>query len=236
MIFGDDHFTERVQTLKGSDDKVWSWDKRDMHAWRICVQEWNESHYDCYMRHVPLGGVVLSAGGNMGLYVRPFTKMFRHVYVFEPDWINFHALVRNNFAENVHFFQAALGSSTSWGRVKESADPANKGEHRVENLGMGTLPIMTIDSLNLNQCNLIQLDVEDAEADALMGAYGTIKLFRPCVIIEGHLPDPIRILSELGYGEVCQSRNDHIFKHVDDPTFQGIENQDKGANYGNLYG
>jgi hypothetical protein len=48
----------------------------------------------------------------------------------------------------------------------------------------GFIPTFTIDSLNLNSCDAIQLDIENAEYDALIGAEQTINKFRPIIILE----------------------------------------------------
>ena len=45
------------------------------------------------------------------------------------------------------------------------------------------IPMVTIDSLNVN-CDLIQLDVEGFEENALKGAYLTIERCKPVIIIE----------------------------------------------------
>ena len=66
--------------------------------------------------------VVVTAGGNMGLHTRAYSEMFERVFVFEPDTINFHALVRNNHADNVFFFKAALGSKALIAEIVASAN------------------------------------------------------------------------------------------------------------------
>ena len=46
------------------------------------------------------------------------------------------------------------------------------------------MAVMTIDDLKLNCCDLIVLDVEGSELDALKGAKSTIERFHPVVMLE----------------------------------------------------
>ena len=47
--------------------------------------------------------------------------------------------------------------------------------------GTGAIPVLSIDQLGLNNCDLIHLDIEGGEYDALMGAEHTIKRFGPLI-------------------------------------------------------
>ena len=44
--------------------------------------------------------------------------------------------------------------------------------------------MLSIDQLGLNNCDLIHLDIEGGEYDALMGAEQTIKRFSPLICLE----------------------------------------------------
>ena len=69
---------------------------------------------------------------------------------------------------------------------------APPGGHNI-NVGMNKIappsekfqiPMLTIDSLKLNACDMIQLDVEGFEQFAISGAIETIKKFKPVIIAE----------------------------------------------------
>ena len=62
------------------------------------------------------------------------------------------------------------------------ADPTNTGGVFVH--GAGDVPIRKLDGLGLEECDLIWLDVEGSELDALKGAEDTITRCRPAVIVE----------------------------------------------------
>jgi len=209
MFKGDELYEVRTQPLEGSSNSLWSWAKKDTGAWQGPVNDWNTSHFAKYVEPIETKGVVVTAGGNMGLHTRVYSELFERVYVFEPDYINFHALVRNNFAKNVYFFKAAVGKESGFG-VLQSAGTDNMGMHTVGVELNGHLPIMTIDQLNLQRCDLIQLDIEGGESAALLGAEETIKRHGPVVVTEGN--SARKILNDFGYQPEGNSVADYIWR------------------------
>ncbi len=130
--------------------------------------------------HTPKRGVVVQAGGNVGVLAMALSKHFGKVYTFEPDDDNFRCLVHNVTAPNVVKTQVALGETA--GRVGMNVFPANCGSHAIE--GTGDTLVETVDSLHLDACDLIVLDVEGYELFALKGAAQTIERCRPTIALE----------------------------------------------------
>ena len=85
----------------------------------------------------------------------------------------------------------------------------------------GALRAVTIDSLNLQSCGLIKLDLEGADGLALRGARKTIKRHGPLIVVElgkqtrkrpGISSSDTRwMLHRLGYGLVKRVQSDFIF-------------------------
>lgn len=86
----------------------------------------------------------------------------------------------------------------------------NVGTARV-NLDGGNIPILTIDCLGLNACDLIQLDVENFEEKVINGAKKTIEKFSPVVIMESVYEDTRQFLASLGYVEGIKTGVDLVF-------------------------
>ena len=88
----------------------------------------------------------------------------------------------------------------------------------------GYRAVIPIDSLPLSSCDLIQLDIEGYELEALKGAKETIEKFNPVIVVElkelPHAPRKhkqcARYLNSLGYKEVGKVHRDVIFKRVRD--------------------
>lgn len=210
---GDDLYEERTEPLKGTDNPTWWWLKRDTGAWDGPIKDWNDSHFDAFVNGISPKRIVVTAGGNMGLYTRAYSEMFNRVYVFEPDHFNFSALVRNNLADNVFFFRAALGERPGWCSLDPSNQETNVGMHKVRTDNGGTIPVMTIDQLNLPECNLIQLDVEGFEPSVIAGALETIKRHSPVVVTEGNHGKVRTLLASIGYeSHNDASRADFIYR------------------------
>jgi len=214
MINEENMYEERIAELKGSNGDKWCWLRQDTGAWEGPLKDWNTSHYEKYVEPIEQKNVVVTAGGNMGLYTRAYSTLFKRVYVFEPDHINFHALVRNNLAHNVFFFRAALGATSGWCTIDPSNDIENAGMHKVTERHGGIIPVMTIDSLNLPECNLIQLDTEGYEPQIISGALNTIEEHSPVVVTEGNNADITKMLGSMGYQMTGASKADFIYRRV----------------------
>lgn len=125
--------------------------------------------------------VVVQAGGNWGYWPLSLSYLFDAVYTFEPDAKCFACLAYNTRERgNVVRLQAALGNARALVDLRRDNDTT--GNQSVS--GRGIYPTLRIDDLGLDVCDLIYLDIEGCEADALLGAEETIVRCRPVVIFE----------------------------------------------------
>jgi hypothetical protein len=89
--------------------------------------------------------------------------------------------------------------------------------------GEGYTPTILIDNLNLNGCDLIQLDIEGYEYKALLGAINTIKEYKPVLCIEfcekwlnrynNNSNEILSLLQDLKYIQVEEYGVDKIFTY-----------------------
>ncbi len=124
--------------------------------------------------------VAIQAGGNCGIWPKAMGEKFRVVYTFEPDPINFRCLCANAPGENIFKYNASLGDKHVTTSLK--LRPDNVGAHQVD--GAGDIPMLRIDDFALSACDLIYLDIEGFEFEALLGADETIKRFKPVIVVE----------------------------------------------------
>lgn len=196
-------------------DGVWR-PNEDLHGVNAAleqVRDLDEAIRCCRKRNV-----VVQAGGNCGIFPRYLSEKFKFVYTFEPESENFFCLVNNAKDDpNIIKFQAALGDKNTnpMGLMYMNK---NCGGYHLQ--GSGAMPIITIDSLLLPSCDLIQLDIEGFELFALKGAQETIKKYSPVIMIEhkkhatryGAQPDDVlNFLKTNGYEEKQRVRRDIIF-------------------------
>ena len=128
---------------------------------------------------------VVQAGGNIGAWPVWLAANFAEVLTFEPEKTNYECLVRNVEPHyNITPYHAALFDTLGTGNLKVCE---GIGSHYLIP-GDGEIPLITIDSLNLDTLDFVMLDVEGAEFRALKGGIETIKRCRPVIQIEdkGH--------------------------------------------------
>ena len=160
---------------------------------------------------------VVQAGGNVGIFPRKLAGKFKTVYTFEPNHDNFECLVKNVTNRNVIKFQAVLGNTRELVNV-EVPDSANMGKNFVK--GSGFVPTVRIDDLALNECDLLYLDIEGFELEALKGAIETLVKFHPAIAIEENVccqrygvaeGETGKWLQQFGYKEVKKYYSDILY-------------------------
>ena len=203
-----DEFFERDDDIDGV--KKWLWIKGDTGLWDGPAQNWKDHHKANIKKYVKGRSVVVQAGGGAGMYPRLLSNMFSVVYTFEPDDSNFHCLAHNCYGKKVVMFNTAVGDFNSLVSVKRGNE-SNRGTHKVEEQDDSYIPQLTIDTIKYRYCDLIWLDTEGYEGQALKGAMETIHKFKPVIMAErGNKVE--EWLDGLGYEKVDQSSADTIFK------------------------
>lgn len=155
--------------------------------------EFSEGEVDFFRQTLRPGDVVVEAGANIGTHTVVIAKIVGNsgkVYAFEPQRMVFQNLCANialNSLENVMAYQAGLGPQPG-NIIVPILDPHasnNFGGLSMEGHVVGeSVPLMTLDSLNLKRCRLIKADVEGMEYEVLSGARDTIQRLRPVLYVE----------------------------------------------------
>lgn len=207
----------RRESVDGEAD--WVWVKGDTGSFNGPRDDW-ASHKTKFFEHVKGYDTIVTAGANCGMYARLYSKMFKHVYAFEPDPLAFHCMVNNCQADNVVKLNAALGHGHGMvgiQRAKPGGPDMNVGMNVITNATENyQIPMMTIDSLGLAACDVIQLDVEGFEQYALQGANQTIKKFNPVIIAERFgTPEHQKAMETIGYQLANISCMDAIYIPAD---------------------
>ena len=91
------------------------------------------------------------------------------VIAFEPDSLHYECLVKNE-REDIETHQLAIGAEEKM--ISLSQDDFTQSK-RV--LGEGTIAMVTIDSLQLDDVDMIKIDVEGYEMEVLKGATNTLE-------------------------------------------------------------
>lgn len=206
------------------DEGGWWWPAYDVDARPVILRDCAPA-IEALLPHVERRDLIVQAGANVGVYPVALTDRFNRVVTCEPDPSNFSCLEKNLAArdslQRVWAQNAALGAEAGVCAPLE-VHPRNCGAHRV-NFGKGGVPVVTIDSLGLDRCDCIWLDVEGAELPALQGAVATIARHSPTIavedkglhrsfdILDGALQE---FLAAQGYEEVARIGRDKVFRRA----------------------
>lgn len=192
------------------------WPKGDDGAFLAPLKDWQET-IEVIMESVEKNNVVVQAGGCCGMYPVFFSSLFTKVYTFEPDDLNYFCLEKNiSSYKNVFAQKKALhDDETSCTMLKASpgGDEMNVGMHRIGKIGEGETETTTIDSLQLDDCDLIHLDAEGHEVPILYGAADTISKFKPVVVLEDNPGIAEVVMNMFGYVKVQDFRMDKLYIH-----------------------
>ena len=128
----------------------------------------------------------VQAGGNIGLWPLRLGRDFARVFTFEPEPISRECLEANVRAQwpdpeacPVVVSAAALGDTMGTVGINRKS----LGSHKIDPAGAGVQQI-TIDSLKIEDLDLLQLDCEGYEWHALVGGADTIARCHPIVQVE----------------------------------------------------
>lgn len=190
------------------------WVKGDSGSWDGPSSDW-KTHRENILSKVKNFNVCVQAGGNLGLYPLLLSQRFKTVYTFEPDILNFICLTMNVQRDNVFKINSALGSINELVSVHVDT-PVNLGMNRVvknEDNTFNIIPTFMIDQLALKECDLIWLDIEGYEKNAILGALITIENFKPIIVLETVEQYTENVLGSLGYTQVASSIADKVFEY-----------------------
>ena len=162
----------------------------------------------------------IQAGGNIGIYPAALAQRFARVYTVEPDAANFAALqINTSNQQKIIARRAAFGKERGRAAI-DQIQPDNIGAHQIQQ--GDEFEVITIDSLGVTDCDLLQLDVEGSEHEALLGAIATIEASWPVITLElktlgeryGYTDaDTINLLAGRGYEIADRVNRDVIFTH-----------------------
>tara|TARA_B100000029_G_C17515399_1_gene937892 strand:- start:265 stop:891 length:627 start_codon:yes stop_codon:yes gene_type:complete len=122
----------------------------------------------CNQRNIKFD-TILDVGAWVGTWSMAMQPYAKKVITFEPDPLHYSCLIKN-VPESIETHQLALGSEQKMIALDDNAHTQAK---RV--IGEGTIPCTTIDSLDLENIDLIKIDVEGYEMEVLKGADKTLE-------------------------------------------------------------
>jgi FkbM family methyltransferase len=134
--------------------------------------------------------VAIQAGGACGVWPVALAEHFDVVLTYEPDRLNYWCLAANcsHMPETIMHVNAGLGEIP--GMINTVLPPTEKGNagayytmDAVPGIG-DPVPRLVLDDVPLYACDLLCLDIEGREVEALRGAHKVIEKYQPYIMIE----------------------------------------------------
>jgi len=126
--------------------------------------------------------LAVQAGGNMGVWPRYLSRVFRQVHTFEPEPLNYECLLLNCPELKIIKHGAALGDKHGFVKIEYPEGRRNMGACCVA--PGSDIRVVKIDDLTLQKCDLVQLDVEGYEPRVILGGMETIRRHHPVLMLE----------------------------------------------------
>ena len=174
--------------------------------------EFSEGECALFALFLRPGMTVVEVGANIGAHTVAIAQMLGsagRVLAFEPQRVLFQMLCANLALNAIDWVEAHLAAAgQAEGRIRvprlDLRVEQNFGGLALDNVTVGDpVALVTIDSLDLDACHLLKVDVEGMEAQVLLGAVATIRRHRPVIYAENdwreRSPELIALLLELDY-------------------------------------
>jgi len=141
-------------------------------------------HINDFIDLVPDKRVVVQAGGACGVYPKYLIQYFSVVYTFEPNPDLFRCLLANADEPDIFKFPMALTNRQKMVHLETNKqyDGNNRGAYWIGDGGY--VPGIPLDYIDFPAVDLIILDLEGTECQALAGAKKTIRDHAPMIIVE----------------------------------------------------
>lgn len=181
-----------------------------------CIKKykvWEYHLYEIYSKMITSDYYCIDAGANIGFHSIQFGRLGKKVYSFEPQRYIFNQLSANilfNDLDNIiDSYRLGLGDKKetqqlwniehenwvgngahNWGgrgiiQDNYGGERATRNEVREEDI----IQVITLDSLNITQCDLIKIDVQGYEYYLLKGANQLINKFKPIIFLENPIAE-----------------------------------------------
>ena len=140
-------------------------------------------HYNTAVKYARSRRVAVDVGAHVGIHTVRLSKDFDSVYAIEP--INYEYLISNTeHLDNVRCIRAGCSDKPCTLYAHNPLE-SNSGAWELSTVtSKREVEVITIDSLNLAQCDLIKIDTQGLEREVLEGARNTINKFKPVIWIE----------------------------------------------------
>ena len=201
--------------------KRWIIGSSDHSCWLGIYERSEVNQFADVVRTLPKGAVIFDFGAHSGYFslVAVSTNPDVVIHAFEPSFRNefLAAHIRLNSIRNIHLHRCAVGreetdvSFNGYAIIQE--DSINKSEFKEKGVVRQIAIDQEIQKGHLPYPDLIKMDIEGAEVEALLGMMETLSKSKPKIFLSMHSDqlrtDCLNLLERMGYQ----------FKRIDEEGF-----------------
>lgn len=156
---------------------------------KLCEKgHWEQEYINIAETFLKDNSVIFDIGANIGVWSIKLAKKNRKIYAFEPFVPSYNALCGNIFInqkeKNITTFNYACTDDLNEKYDFIIKEPNNIGNATIIKNNNNSVKLMRLDELNINKLDLIKIDVEGHELQALKGGEELIKKYKPKIIFE----------------------------------------------------
>lgn len=149
---------------------------------------YNPTYEDKYRQliisHLPNKRTFVDVGANVGIWSLPMTQHFKKVVSYEPSHQNIEC-IKANIPRGIDLREKAVADFAGEAKFHQAGKNCGDGKLCREGIKSSyTVPVVKLDDEELDDVDMIKIDTQGWELDALKGMIGLIKSQRPWVMFE----------------------------------------------------
>ena len=174
------------------------------------IENYQQRQWSAGVEHTPNRGVAVDVGAHVGSFTVRYASVFDTVIAIEP--INTEYLRENTQHLNNVVVQPVGVSNTRTTLYAHNPAPDNSGawELRPEPNDR-PVSVVTLDDLDLTQCDLVKVDCQGHELAIVQGAVQTIQQHRPTLQLEKLNTELQDLLHSMDYRLIEKAGKDWIW-------------------------
>jgi FkbM family methyltransferase len=152
------------------------------------TDRYNPTYEDKYRQlvisHLPNKRTFVDVGANVGIWSLPMTQHFKKIISYEPSRQNIEC-IKSNIPEGIDLREKAVADFTGQAEFHQAGK--NCGDGKLCRVGVKAsyaVPVVRLDDEGLDDVDMIKIDTQGWELDALKGMIALIKSQRPWVMFE----------------------------------------------------
>lgn len=152
------------------------------------IDRYNPTYEDKYRQliisHLPNKRTFVDVGANVGIWSLPMTRHFKKIVSYEPSRQNIEC-IKSNIPSGIELREKAVADFAGEAKFHQAGKNCGDGKLCREGVKSSyTVPVVKLDDEGLDNVDMIKIDTQGWELDALKGMTELIKSCRPWVMFE----------------------------------------------------